>query len=64
MALFTPTVTTGEPEGISEIDKSESRPPKAENFCFSDFLICLSLYTIIGTPITGIIVCDAIIPGR
>ena len=29
-ALFTPTATTGEPVGISEIDKRESSPPNAE----------------------------------
>ena len=34
------------------------------NLFLSVFFICLSLYTIIGTPITGIAVCDAIIPGR
>ena len=62
-ALFTPTVTTGEPVGISDMDKRESNPPNAENLKRSE-LPDLSLYTIIGTPITGIMVCDAIIPGR
>ncbi len=42
-ALFTPTETTGEPEGISVIDNSESNPPKAENFAASVFFGCLSL---------------------
>src|SRR5207249_6639329 len=37
-ALFTPTVTTGEPLGISDIDSSESRPPKAETLKRSEFL--------------------------
>ena len=29
--MFTPTVTTGDPDGISEIDSSESRPRKSDN---------------------------------
>ena len=38
--LFIPTVTTGEPVGISEIDNNESNPPNAENLLVSDFF-CL-----------------------
>ena len=42
-ALFTPTDTTGEPDGISVMDSNESNPPKAENFAASIFFGCLSL---------------------
>ncbi len=62
--MLIPTATTGDPVGISDIERRESNPPKEENLELSALLVCLSLYTIIGTPITGIIVCDAIIPGR
>ena len=48
----------------NEIDNKESKPPNAENLLVLDFFTCLSLYTKIGTPITGTTVCDAIIPGK
>ena len=48
-AALIPTVATGIPGGICTIDNSESQP---------------SMVALIGTPITGMLVIEAITPGK
>ena len=51
LAPFSATVATGIPQGICNIDKTESHPS-------------IELLDLIGTPITGSVVMLAVIPGR